>query len=257
MITKEKKTIKSIPVICCYDDAVKYQPVLIMTHGFSKSKESFEEKGTILKFAQAGFYVIAMDNRLHGERAQGDEDNCFYNEKGELNLIKTRKAIKGTAEDISKIIDTLKDNEQVDNERIAALGISMGGFALYSAVVEDKRISAAVPIIASPYWDDIPGDLPVVSYKSTVEELAVYSKTFQPAGFINSFHPTAMLMLVGESDSHYSVEKVKQFYKSLTALYGEDCGKLMLKSYKWTGHICTNEMMDSAFRWLCDRMLGI
>ncbi len=255
MINKEKLVLGDIPVICCYDDSGGKRPVLIMSHGFKGSKESFERKGSIYSFAQAGFFVLSMDNRFHGEREGDDFKKVLMNEDEQLNIFETRKAIKATAEDMSALLDMVSDNQFADSENAAVLGVSMGGFAAYSAVVNDKRIKAAAPIIASPYWDDIPGDMPEITYKSTAEELMVYSKNYQPASYINQFYPTSILMQIGDNDAHYRPDRVRQFYNSLKTLYKDAPDNVRLKLYKWTEHNCTDEMMDSAYRWLSESMI--
>ncbi|SFR87375.1 Alpha/beta hydrolase family protein [Anaeromicropila populeti] len=161
--------------------------------------------------AQRGYCVAAIDNRLHGDRGK----QSF----AELNILEIRKAIKETAEDISVLIDELSVQENTDKNRIAMIGISMGGFITFQSCILDKRIKVAIPIISSPYWDDIPGDVIILNDETLKEELILFSEKYQPANYLEKFYPTALFMQVGEEDKHSNVDKVLNFYYDLKKHY--------------------------------------
>lgn len=70
---------------------------------------------------------------------------------------------------------------QIDEARIGMLGVSMGGGATFRALVVEECIKVAAPIIASPYLDEVPQDVPTVSNPEIQQALEAYSEnTVQP-----------------------------------------------------------------------------
>lgn len=157
MIIVEKKNLQGIPVLVARKDDNEKKPLVILSHGFTLSKETYSEKGYLKELAELGYYAVAIDNRLHGDRPGPGFQECVIDASGKIRLEPLRLAIKETADDVKLLIDELSTLKEVDKERIAMIGVSMGGFATYRAIVTDHRIKVGAPIISSPYWDDIPG----------------------------------------------------------------------------------------------------
>src|SRR4051794_15293536 len=87
-------------------------PAIVCCHGFGSSKESHAEFSR--SAAQAGFVVLALDFRGHGQ-----SEGCLDSR---------------TLNDVGCALAWLESEPQVDPARIAIRGSSMGGyFALHAA----------------------------------------------------------------------------------------------------------------------------
>lgn len=192
-----------------------------------------------------------MDNRFHEDRAGDKFETAILNEFGKIDMLKLRKAIKETADDISVIIDNLTQDNIINTDSVYVAGISMGGFAVFRAIVSDKRITSAATIIASPYWDDIPGEMPVENNKLT--ELQQYSDEFQPAAYVERIFPTSLLIQYAKGDPHYKAEKIRDFYNSLKNYYSEYPEKICLKEYDINQHVYTDEMLANVADWFSNK----
>jgi len=249
-IVEETKVLRGIPILTCQKADNSRKPLVIISHGFTRNKEFFKKKGFLRKLAEQGYYAVALDNRLHGERSGLNFKKIVINSFGKVDLFLLRKAIKETADDITQLIDELIVLEEIDEERIALLGISMGGFIAYRSVVIDARIKVAVPIISSPFWDDIPGDISVLHDEKRIDEFIRLSKEFQPSEYLDKFYPTAILMQVGDADQHYDIQKVQSFYEDLKETYRNSPDRLDLKIYSNTKHEFKPEMWKQTLLWL-------
>ena len=252
---EENKIIKGIPAIVCKRGDSLKKPLVIMSHGFTNSKESYKSNGCLKCLAEAGYYAVAIDNRLHGDRPGPHFSTTIIESSGKVNLFLLRKAIKETADDVRLLIDELSLLEEIDKNNIAMIGISMGGFITYRSIVTDDRIKVGIPIISSPFWDDIPGDVPVNTDEKAETDWKILSETLQPSNYPDKFYPTSLLIQVGDIDKHYDITKVKEFYNKLTGYYHDSSEKLKLIVYPNTGHEFTQEMWAQALQWLKENFL--
>ncbi len=96
-------------------------------------------------------------------------------------MLTLRKIKNETAADISVLIDHFSKHEMVNSSNIGMIGISKGGFVTYASLINDERISYAVPIISSPYGDDIPKDSSVLNTDKALKEFKKYAELYSPA----------------------------------------------------------------------------
>ena len=250
MIIEEKKTIRDIPTIISRRNDNSKKPLVILSHGFTLSKETYSANGFLKELANLGYYAVSIDNRLHGDRPGPGFHEAVMNASGEIDLVALRRAMKETADDVKLLIDDLSVLEEVDEERIAMIGVSMGGFITYRTIVTDDRIKVGIPVISSPYWDDIPGDVTV--RKTSETELIALFDEYQPEKHMEMFYPTALLIQVGEMDQHYNLDKVKSFYEKLAYYYLDSPDRIKLIVYPDTKHELKYVMWEQALQWLKD-----
>ena len=248
-IIEENITIEGIPVIINSRDDDTRKPLVILSHGFSGSKADFINGGYLHELAELGYYAAAIDNRFHGDRKGPKFSEIILHPSGKADLAKLRQAMKDTADDIKRLMDEFSSYKEIDINRVAMLGVSMGGFITYRAILVDERIKVGIPIISSPYWDDIPSDVPMETDKSNVAWKAI-SESCQPAKYADKFYPTALLMQIGDADGHYSKDKVQEFYDKVSKYYTDCPEKLRLINYPDTRHEFTREMWTQALNWL-------
>jgi pimeloyl-ACP methyl ester carboxylesterase len=136
-VSFEKTVISGVPVLVSRPVADKPAPFVLLSHGFTRSKEDWPEQ--LEQLGDKGYVTVAMDNRLHGERTGAGFDSLLP--EGKLDLPNLRRVIQETAADISMLIDHFSRDEAVDAARIAVVGVSMGGFVSFAALVNDARIT--------------------------------------------------------------------------------------------------------------------
>ena len=247
-IAFERGDIAGIPILSCYssEEDIVSRPLVILCHAFQSSKEFWQEK--MLSLARAGYYAVALDNRGHGERKEPDFKSQVFENDG-FNLYEVRRLIKETADDIPILIDHFLTHENVDAERIGMIGVSMGGFIAFRALVIDDRIRVAAPVIASPYFDERPRDVPLVNRPEINRALDDYSREFSPAYYPGQFYPRAVLIQVGGQDKHLDAGRVRLFYEKLKPYYRRTPAKLMFIQEENSGHEFTASMWRNVTKW--------
>ena len=141
-------------------EGVETPPVIILMHGLTQSRAQWwrtdegpysfpsRHREALLK---AGFAVLAIDARGHGDRMTGTDfqDPSAYLENWYVDS--ARKLIAETAIDVRSAIDALSQIEDIGTDRIGLTGFSFGAFAGYLASAVDPRIDAslmmALPIL--------------------------------------------------------------------------------------------------------------
>ena len=249
----ERGDVAGIPILSCHisDKDIGSRPLVILSHAFQSSKEFWQDK--MLSLARAGYYAVALDNHGHGQRKGPDFKSQVFENDG-FNLYEVRRLIKETADDIPILIDHFIAHENVDAGRIGMIGVSMGGFIAFRALVIDDRIGVAAPVIASPYFDEKPKDLPLVNRPEINRSLDDYSQEFSPANYPGQFYPRALLVQVGEQDKHLDAGRVGQFCTTLKPYYRRTPSKLMFIQEKNTGHEFTDAMWQNATQWLKEHL---
>ncbi len=239
--------VKDIPVKVCYVDDHAKKGLVILSHGFTGNKEYWNEK--MITLAKMGFYAVALDNRYHGERKGVSFKEKIMTGDGHIVLVTLRKVMNETALDISTLIDHFTSSKMIDTSKIGMIGMSMGGFVTYASLVNDKRISFAVPMISSPFWDDIPEDSRVLRSDEAIKEFTDYAAQNSPANHIEKFYPRKIFALIGKNDIHFKAERVVDFYDRLIAVYNTDSTNLKINQYD-VGHEVNEIMWYDVVKWL-------
>jgi hypothetical protein len=244
----ETGSVEGIPTLSCFttDERTGPKPLVILSHAFQSTKEYWQDKLPAL--AALGYYAVALDNKSHGERNEPDFKSQVFSKHG-LNLYEVRRLIKETADDIPILIDHFITHKTVDAARIGMIGVSMGGFIAFRALVIDNRISVAAPVIASPYFDEKPRDVRLANRPEINQALNAYSLKFSPAFYPERFHPRAILIQVGGQDKHLDAGRVEQFYKTLGPYYQKIPDKLMFVQDENAGHEFTDSMWSNVKNW--------
>ena len=243
----EKHTIHGIPTLSCFKGSGDHKPLVIFSHAFTGAKEDFTDH--LKTFAELGYYAVALDNRSHGERSVRGFISQQVFVDGKLNVYEVRKLIKETADDMKILINRFVKEEGIDEGRIGIIGVSMGGFSALRTLVMEDRINVVAPIIASPYFDEIPEDVPIVKNPEIMQKLKNYSDRYSPASHLDRFYPRAILFQIGGQDIHFSGENVKKFCHILGPYYEEDPDRLKLIVHDNVAHEFTQPMWNNVIDW--------
>lgn len=203
-MTKINIRIGEIPALVLHNNTFEKAAAngtIIFYHGFASTKEAGNKE--LESLMNEGYLVVAVDNVGHGERRLPHFDDHFSDCDGNFNNTFT-EAVSNTAREVSRVIDYVVLRLAPKAEKFAVSGISMGGYIAFRAVLCDRRISVAVPILGSPKWKVGP-DSPL--------------NIFSPHKFPKMFYPCKILSLNGGADKSVPPEDTRELHKILEEIY--------------------------------------
>src|SRR5215813_4517737 len=146
-----------VPAYLYYQKGNKAMPVVIFVHGLGGSKDQYVQR--MQDWADKGFFVVAIDAHLHGERKVPGifpEGKNLGGLGTDYSIWVHQSAVSHTARDVSKIIDALSARSDVDLSRIGVAGVSMGSSTCMVLAWKEPRVSVVVGMIgAVDFWWDM------------------------------------------------------------------------------------------------------
>jgi len=108
-----------------------------------------------------------------------------------------------------------------------------------------------VPVlILAAYWDDIPQGVLIEEDAASQQALDSIAQDSSPALFPERFPPRPLLIQIGSLDSHYAVDRVKEFVEQLRDNHYEaDACRLKLIVHEGIGHEFTSDMWANVMAW--------
>lgn len=227
-IVFETRTIGGVPLLLARgEDAGGPLPLVLWFHGFGVDKETHCKE--LAQVADAGFLAAGMDAAGHGARRLPDlaERQAAPREQALRTMVDLAAR---TADDVPGVIRALAEDGWADADRVAAAGVSMGGYVVYRAAVVEPSLRAAVSILGSPAWPDGGG----------------------PDGNLDALARTALLSITAERDENVPPDAARALHRRLAEAhpharqrYVELPGAVHLMS---AGH--WDAAMDETLRWL-------
>lgn len=210
-------------------DSARHGTILFY-HGFGASKET--SLPILSRLATAGFLAVGIDGIGHGERRYADFDVRFPpfepHLMGNIQLEAAwLEVVRATVGEVPGILDALFDQHWAYPEQIGISGLSFGGFVSYAAVVADKRIQAAAPVVGSPQWK-----LPWPD---------------SPHLHLDRFYPTALLSQTAGLDTNQSPGMVRAFHQQLSPYYVQAPERLRSIEYPNSPHDLTQQDEEQAW----------
>lgn len=176
-------------------------PAVVVYHGFAGRKTD-DFLGLAVPLADAGCLAVLPDAALHGERAPHDFALRHARDHDALFL----DSLRGTVGESEAILRWVADRDEVDPNRVGAVGVSMGCAVVLALACRklSNPLRAAVALMpASPG----PG--------SAVRQEAAYAPDPEAC------FPTPLLMIHGTDDHGASYPNARHFYDSLVPRYSE------------------------------------
>lgn len=248
-----------VPALIYYPKGKKGLPVVIFVHGLGGSKDGYEKRMQTL--AGQGFFVIAIDAHLHGERKV---PGMFFKNLGNLgddySIWVHQSAISHTSRDISKIIDNLSARAEVDRQRIGLVGISMGSCTCLVTAWREPRISAAVCLIgAVDHWYDVTKTPP--GPEQDAKRKALSPRVQQLVNSVNSrermaaLPPKALFFANGAKDGGIDIQTIRSFVKDLQPSYAAYPDRLAFLEEPDAGHTVSERMWSEGSKWLLRHLI--
>ena len=193
----EPRTVGGVPLLLAFPatgDAP--HPVVFWFHGFGVDKEVHRKE--LEQLAQAGFLAVGVDAAGHGERRLPDLDErqAAPHEQALRTMI---QLVTHTADELPAVVRALAEDGLADAERVGAVGVSMGGYLVYRAVLVEPSIRAAVAILGSPEWPE--GD--------------------SPHHHIDGFRHTALLSITAGRDENVPPAAARDLHRRLATEHPE------------------------------------
>jgi dienelactone hydrolase len=215
-----------VPAILLTPHGPDRAPAALLLHGFGSRKERMADTvGEAL--VRAGIANLAVDLPLHGARAGSPQDLKTENP---LGLLRTwRKAIQ----EARLAIDYLASHPQVDRDRLALVGYSLGSF-LANIVGADAPSVRAVVLAAS---GDLPPGLPFESLVRAV---------LDPLRAVRQAPRRPLLMINGRFDRTVNPAQAERLFAAAPEP----------KTMRWYGggHWPPAREIDFAASWLANQL---
>lgn len=183
-----------VPALLLRPKNVPRPPVALFLHGLGGDKDQARLAAMLL--APRGIAVMAIDARLHGDRAvEGPGIGA--------QLAAEPTALQRTVVDNRRAIDYIHTRDDLDAERVALVGASMGAILGSITTAVDRRIDAAALLVGGAGWAQILATSEHPAAKALREagfadpgRLAA----IEPANFVGHISPRPVLMVNGEQD---------------------------------------------------------
>jgi dienelactone hydrolase len=149
-ITFQERTAGGVPLLLAVPvEQAAPPPMVLWFHGFNV--DAAVHRPELERVAEAGFLAVGVDAAGHGRRRLPDFDERLEAPREEVLRLAVRLAAE-TAAEVPVLVRALVKEDGADARRIAAVGISMGAYVVYGAVVAEPALRAAVAILGSPEW---------------------------------------------------------------------------------------------------------
>ncbi len=239
-----------------YKKGNKAMPVVIFLHGMGGSKEGDAQR--LRDLAVKGFFVLAIDAYLHGERKVPGvfRPGAKMGDLGEDYPIWVHQSsVSRTARDVSKIIDALSARADVDTSRIGVMGISMGSSTCMVLAWKEPRISVVVGYIgAVDFRYDVTktasGPDQDAKWKALSPRVRQLVESIDPKERKATVAPKALFLANGARDKGIDIQSIKTFVKDLEPRYKDMPDRLKFLEEPDAGHSVTDRMWKEGNAWL-------
>ncbi len=219
-------------------------PALLLNHWLSGDNNQII--GNAATFADAGFVVACCDAGMHGHRRDAE-----LVRKLNADPIGTQIAVLDqTLATLRKVASVIARRPDVDAQRLAVGGYSMGGLHAGAALVSDRRFKAAFVSISYPDVFGPPSRLATLPRTMTPDEqryLTAHSLLRQPA----KLAARPLLFVCGKQDPVFPWGEVRTAAAQLRReAYADHPRRLKLVGVPRCEHHLTPGMERQAIAWL-------
>ncbi|MDF1505874.1 alpha/beta hydrolase [Roseisolibacter sp. H3M3-2] len=204
-------------------------PGAVLLHGFTSRKEQMADTvGAAL--LRRGLATLAIDLPLHGERvAEGRVDRSTFGR----NPLALAGAWRDAQREATLALGYLGARPEVDRDRLAVVGYSMGSFLGVQVAAAEPRVRALVLAAG--------GDLPEgTPFAAVVRALA------DPLRAVRRFDGRPLLMVHGRRDPTVTAAQAQRLFDAAQEP----------KEIRWydAGHYLPTQALDDAGEWLVSRL---
>ena len=231
-------------------DALTFKPGILLLHGTNGSAQDMLGYGKEL--AASGYVILVMDSPGCGDSMGPGctAANTINFSNGPYSAYYYHNVMAA-----SRAISALASYTSVNDSAIAVSGVSMGGIDTFLVSAVDSRVKAAIPVVASGFFDEILAKGSLVNFiipsniginDPSVKELVKY---FDCRAYAQNLSvPT--LMLIGTNDEYFFLDAVNKTYSLIPS-------EKALNLAPNIGHSWADERwMASVYIWLNHSLKG-
>lgn len=225
----------------------------VLTKAFSKLDFATGEE-----LARKGYVVQCIDAYAFGERRfQGPAGKKEEGGRTESSLFKTflwegRTLWGMMVRDDLLALNYLASHPQVDPERIAAMGMSMGSTRTWWAAALDERIKVAISVACLTRYQNLIAHGSVRAHGIYYYVPNMLKERIDTESVIGLIAPRPHLTLTGDEDEGSPADGVRiinAFQEHLYKCYGKQADFRGIL-YPGIGHTYTRQMWQETLRWL-------
>jgi uncharacterized protein len=165
-------------------------PVVIWYHGFTA--DALAHAAELERCAAAGFLAIAVDAVGHGARRDPSlAARVATSGAGAIHIM--LDVVEATLAELPALLAALDATYPIDRARVSLVGISMGGFLCYRAVVTAPPLRAVVALLGAPEWP----------------------RATSPHHALHTFQQVALLSITAEHDTHVPPDAAVRLHAAL------------------------------------------
>ncbi|HYW08398.1 MAG TPA: alpha/beta fold hydrolase [Longimicrobium sp.] len=226
IVVEFRTTGDAVPAVLLLPPVATPAPAALLLHGYTSRKEHMAE-GVGAALLERGIGSLSIDLPLHGTRSDPLQAQAYRNPMALLRV--WRQAVA----ECSLALRYLAARREVDAERLAVAGYSLGSFLATLVAAQDKSVRALVLAAG--------GDLP-----SNTPMAAVARGVADPVRSIRKLNGRPLLMVHGRADRTMTPDQAERLF----AAAGEP------KELRWwnAGHILPPEAIRYAAGWLAERL---
>ncbi|GAA2453968.1 dienelactone hydrolase family protein [Streptomyces macrosporus] len=209
------------------------------------------------ELARRGYAVLAVD-----ALGWGDRSGLAYEGQQALasNLLHLGSSPAGLmAREDQRAAAFLASLPEVDGDRVAALGFSMGAWRAWQVAALSDHVRAAVSVCWMTGLKEmmVPGDNTLRGQSAYFMLHPGLSRHLDIPDVASIAAPKPMLFFNGGRDTLFTAAGVETAYRKLRAVWRSRHADDRLRTKVWPelGHVFTRDMQDEAFAWL-DRWVG-
>jgi cephalosporin-C deacetylase-like acetyl esterase len=135
-----------VPGLLLVPPGEKKHPLVMVLHGYGQDKDMLRPAAPLLGPGGVSYAFLAIDAVLHGERKKDDESLLSR------DLAKTQKALVQSVVDCRRALDWALARPDIDPERVAVVGLSMGAMLGTVLVALEPRIKTGVFGVGGADW---------------------------------------------------------------------------------------------------------
>ena len=233
-------TLETVPAFFAYPKGAQHAPLVLFNHSHGgnfvmgktelvHSSEYLQQPSFLAELLGMGYAVAAIDHFGFGSR-QGKKESELVKE-----FLLTGRTLWGMRLfDSQHALDYLLTRDEVDDTRVATIGMSMGGFMSWWLAAIDERVKVCVDIASQASFESLIAErgLDHHGFYLYVPQLLEYFKTSDIQALIA---PRAHLSLVGKNDNMCPNSGVEQMRTAVTATYQKQEAGAHYASYSLTG----------------------
>jgi dienelactone hydrolase len=225
----QELAVAGVPLLLAAEESASGPlPLVLWFHGLGAGKDVHRPE--LERVARAGFLAVGVDAAGHGARRRPDLDALIAAPLEDARAAMLELA-DATVAEVPAIVGGLVDAGRVDGGRVAAVGISMGGYLLYRALASVPAIRTAVALLGSPEWPD----------------------AASPHRRLAALRPVALLSITAECDASVPPAAARRLHDSLAPTH-PDPGRLRYVELPGAQHLVSaaewEQAMAETVGWL-------